>query len=122
MNGQQAPTGLSSDEDRAKMLAQAEANAKTACLCTIQNAGKRAQVIYDGIHNASPIHFAIGETKQGVRLAEHMVARLQEEENSGDPENPNLRIVDWAHAEPEAPVAPRPMRKPRPTRAAPAAA
>jgi hypothetical protein len=119
MNGQQAPTGLSSDEDRARMVAQAEANAKTACLCTIHNPGKRAQVIYDGIENVSAIHFAIGETKQGVRLAEHMVVKLQEEETVGEPDNPNLRVVDWSHAEPEAPAAAaRPTRKPRPVRSA----
>jgi hypothetical protein len=114
----QQPTTLASDEERAKMVAQAEANAKTACLATIVNPGKRMQVIYDGIYNSLAIKFDPGETKT-IRIAAHMVARVQDDEKlTDDPENPNLRVLDWKEAPPEVPAAAQPPRKPRPVRAA----
>jgi hypothetical protein len=117
-NGQNKPS-VDTDDERVAARVQQEENAKSACLCTIINPGKRAQVIYDGITNAKPIMFAPNETKHDVRLAEHMVARLQEQEKLGDdPDNYNLRVVDWKSAPLDAVLAARPSRKPRPVRAA----
>ena len=104
-----------SDEEKQKVMGQIEANRKTACVCTIANNAQRAQVIYNGIDNGAPIHLAKGETKTGVVIAEHMVARLQEDFDKSPANDPTLEVISWEPAPTlTGPVLAAPPRKPRP--------